>query len=154
MKNFACPINVTRARTTLPSKARPRYLIAILLAFISVTTPALAFAPDSLMGTLQGIVSAIGPDGQQFSTPGAKVRLIGSSREATSLSLVAADSGEYRFSGVPPRSYTLEVAVDGFDNVARPITIHAGETTVENVKLEVKSVREEVPVTAARQGLK
>ena len=153
MKNFACPINVTRSGTTLPSTARPRYLIAILLAFIAVTTPALVFAADSLMGTLQGTVSAVGPDGQNYSTPGAKVRLIGSSRDATSLSVVAADSGEYRFGSVPPGSYTLAVAVDGFDNVAKPITIHAGETAVENVKLEVKSVREEVTVSATREGI-
>jgi len=55
---------------------------------------------------------------------------------------------------VRPGSYQLEVALDGFENVTRPITIHAGETTVENVKLKVKGVRAEVTAQAERVGLR
>jgi len=104
------------------------------------------------MGTLQGTVSAVGADGQSYGAPGAKVRLSGASRNA-SLLAVADDSGDYKFGSVPPGSYQLEVALEGFENAAKPITIHAGETTVENVKLEFKSVREEVTVSTTREGV-
>ena len=151
MKNSVFPIKFIRAGTT-PSNARPTYLIAILLALVSLVTPASSRAGESVMGALHGIVIAAGPDGQSYNAPGAKVRLSGTSQNS-SMSAIADDSGEYKFGSVPAGRYTLEVTVDGFENVTRPITIHAGETTVENVKLDVKSVREEVTAQAERVGL-
>jgi hypothetical protein len=150
MKSSAC---LSNTKTKTISSSRLGHLIAILLALAPVVVPALVLAADSPVGALQGTISAASPSGRSYGAPGAKVRLIGTSRDASSLSIVADDSGEYRFGNVTPGSYALEVALDGFDDVAKPITIHAGETTIENVKLEVKSMREEVTISAAREGV-
>jgi hypothetical protein len=124
----------------------------MLLAIVSLVSSAPAHAAESIMGALHGTVSAAGHDGQGHSAPGAKVRLSGMSQNG-SMSVVANDSGEYKFGSVTPGSYTLEVTLDGFEQVTRPVAIHAGETTIENVKLEAKSVRAEVIVQADRVGL-
>jgi hypothetical protein len=140
MKNLVCLSKLIMAGTMRRANAKSAYLIAILLTLVSLATPVSSYEGDSLMGTVHGTVSVTGPDGQSYSASGAKVRLIGTSLNA-SLVVLADDSGEYKFGSVPPGSYKLEVALDGFENVARPITIHAGETTVEDVRLEPKNVR-------------
>jgi hypothetical protein len=152
MKKSVCPFRLIRAGTSR-STWRPTYLIAILLALVSLVTPALSRTGECAEGSLHGTVSTAGPDGRSYSAPGAQVRLSGTSQDRA-MSAVADDSGEYKFGSVPTGRYTLEVTLDGFENVTRPIIIHAGETTVENVKLEVKSVQEAVTAQAERVGLK
>jgi hypothetical protein len=138
MKNLVCLPKLITART-MPEANAKSYVIAILLTLVSLATPVSSYG-DSRMGTVHGTVSVIGPDGQRHSASGAKVQLIGTPLNA-SLVVLAADSGEYKFGSVPPGTYKLEVALDGFEKVARPITIHAGETTVEDVEIELKNVR-------------
>jgi hypothetical protein len=156
MKNFVCPSG--SARTTQNSCARPVYLIAILLALVSFVAPAQSRPLDSPAGSVHGTVLVISPDGRSHVASGAQVRLIGATKDASQLA-VADYSGRYKFDGVPAGGYQLEVALgifelDIFEKVAKPITIRAGETTVEDVKLELKGVGDEVTVKAERVGLK
>ena len=150
MKNFVCLSNLGRA---LRSSAGPAYLIAILLTLASFASPAQSRPTDSLAGSVHGTVNVIGPDGQSYGAPGAQVRLISATRDASQL-VVADDAGQYKFDSVRPGSYQLEVTLDGFEKVARPIAIRAGEAMIENAKLEVKSVRAEVTAQAERVGLR
>jgi hypothetical protein len=113
------------------------YLIAILLALVSFVAPAQSRPLDFPAGSVHGTVLVISPDGRSHVASGAQVRLIGATKDA-SQSAVADYSGQYKFDGVPPGGYQLEVALDIFKKVAKPITIRAGETTVEDVKLELK----------------
>ena len=152
MKNFVCPSKPGSARTTQGSCAGPVYLIAILLALVSFVAPAQSRPLDSPAGSVHGTVLVISPGGRSHVASGAQVRLIGATKDASQLAL-ADDSGQYKFDGVPPGGYQLEVALDTFEKVTRPITIRAGETTVEDVKLELKGVRNEVTVQAERVGL-
>ncbi|HVS83234.1 MAG TPA: carboxypeptidase-like regulatory domain-containing protein [Pyrinomonadaceae bacterium] len=152
MNKSVGPFRHIRASNTLQSNATPTYLIAILLALVSLVTPAASRAGESVMGALRGTVRAAGPSGQSYRAPRAKVRLSQTSQDS-SMSAIADDSGEYKFGSVPAGRYTLEVTLDGFEKVARLITIHAGETTVENVKLEVNSVPADITAQAERVGL-
>ena len=138
MKNLVCLSKLITART-MPQSNPKSYLIAILLSLVSLATPVSSYG-DFRMGTVHGTVSVIGPDGRRYSASGAKVQLIGTPLSA-SLVVLAADSGEYKFGSVPPGTYKLEVGLDGFESVARPIAIHAGETTVEDVRFELKNAR-------------
>ena len=152
MKNFACSFELSRARTSPRASALPAYLVAILLTLGSLVSLALANPTDSPAGSVHGTVLVISQDGRSHVASGAQIRLIGAARDA-SQSAVADDSGQYKFDGVRPGGYQLEVTLDSFEKVAKPITIRAGESTVEDVKLELKGVREEVTVKAARVGL-
>ena len=152
MKNFVCLSKLSSARTARRSSALPVYLIAILLALVSFVAPAQSRPVDSPAGSVHGTVLVINPDGRSHVASGAQIRLIGATRDASQLA-VADDSGHYKFDSVRPGGYQLEVALDSFEKVAKQITIRAGVTTVEDVKLEAKGVREEGPVRAERVGL-
>jgi len=152
MKNFVCPSKPGRARTTQNSSAGLVHLIAILLALVSFVAPAQSRALDSPAGKVHGTVLVMGPDGVSHVVSGVQIRLIGATRDASQLA-VADDSGQYKFDGVRPGAYQLEVALDSFEKVTKQITIRAGETTVEDLKLELKGARDEVTVKAERVGL-
>jgi hypothetical protein len=152
MRNFVRLHILGTAKTKPSSDFKPSQLIASLMFLALLATPVFSYSCDALVGTVLGTVSTIGPDGQSYNAPGAKVRLISTS-QSISLFVLADDSGEYKFGGVMPGSYKLEVALDGFEDTTRLITIHAGETATENVKLEVKTVREEVTINTSREGL-
>jgi hypothetical protein len=152
MKNYVCFFALSSARPSPRSSALPAYLVAILLTLGSLVSPALASPTDSPAGSVHGTVLVINPDGRSHVASGAQIRLIGATRDASQLA-VADDSGQYKFDGVRPGGYQLAVALDSFEKVAIPITIRAGETTVEDVKLELKGVRDEVTVKAKRVGL-
>ena len=152
MKNFVCSFELSSARTSPRSSALPAYLVAILLTLGSLVSPALANRTDSPAGSVHGTVLVIGPDGRSHAASGAQIRLIGATRDASQLA-VADDSGHYKFDGVRPGGYQLEVTLDSFEKVAKSITIRAGESTAEDVKLEFKGVRDEVTVKAERVGL-
>ncbi len=152
MKNLVCPSKPGRARTTQSSSAGPVHLIAMLLALVSFVAPAQSRSLDSPAGKVHGTVLVIGPDGVSHVASGVQIRLIGATRDASQLA-VADDSGQYKFDGVRPGGYQLEVALDSFEKVTKQITIRAGETTVEDLKLELKGARDEVTVKAERVGL-
>jgi hypothetical protein len=152
MKNFVRPSKPGRARTTKSSCAGPVYLIAILLALVSFVAPAQSRPLDSPAGSVHGTVLVISPDGRRHVASGAQILLVGATRDASQLA-VADDSGQYKFDGVRPGGYQLEVVLDRFEKVAKPITIRAGETTVEDVKLELKRLRDEGTAKAERVAL-
>jgi hypothetical protein len=152
MKNFLCLSNLSSARTSRSSSARLAYPIAILLTLAAFASPSQSRPIDFPAGSVHGTINVISPDGQSYGAPGAQVRLIGATRDALQLA-IADDSGQYRFGSVRPGSYQLEVALDGFEKVTRPLTIHASEAISENVNLVVKGVREEGSTKAERVGL-
>lgn len=152
MKNSLCLSRLSSASTSRSSSARLVYPIAILLILAAFTSPSQSRPIDSPTGSVHGTINVISPDGQSSGAPGAQVRLIGATRDALRLA-IADDSGQYKFGSVRPGSYQLEVALDGFEKVTRPLTIHAGEAISENVNLVVKGGREEESAKAARVGL-
>ena len=152
MKNFAYCSKLSSARTARSSSARLVYPIAILLTLAAFASPLQSRPIDSPAGSVHGTVNVITPDGRSYGAPGAQVRLIGATRDALQVA-IADDSGQYKFDSVRPGSYQLEVALDGFEKVTRPLTIRAGEAISENVNLVVKGGREEESARAERVGL-
>src|SRR5260370_41342199 len=136
MRNTARLRRLITASLKSRSKSNLFHLIAILMSLALLAPPAFSRSGDALMGTILGTVSTIGPDGQSHNAPGAKVRLESTS-PASSLFALADDSGEFKFGSLSPGSYKLEVALEGFAETERIVTIHAGETAVENVNLMV-----------------
>ena len=147
MKNTARLYRLITAKLKPCSSSNLSHLIAILMFLALAVTPVFSHPGDALMGTILGTVRTIGADGQNHNAPGAKVRLE-STAQTSSLFALADNSGEFKFGSVPAGSYKLEVAVEGFEDAARIITIHGGETAVEYIKLGVKSIHEAVTKNA------
>ena len=152
MRNTAELRKLISGKLKSRSRSNPSLLITILMSLATLATPAFSRSPDALMGTILGTVRIIRPNGQSNDATGAKVRLE-STAQTNSLFVLADDSGEFKFGSVPPGSYKLEVALEGFEDTARMVTIHAGETAVENIQLEIKRVYEEVTIDSTRGGV-
>src|ERR1700741_4940894 len=79
---------------------------------------------------------------------GAKVTLT-SSQNGIIRSYTTQDSGLFTFTLLPPAVYSLEVKVTGFkDYKQRAISLGAGQTVQQNVRLTVGSTSETIEVTA------
>jgi hypothetical protein len=72
-------------------------------------------------------------------------------REAEITETSANDAGDYEFTKLSPGKYTLEASLEGFESTSETITVRAGKTLVENVKLELANQTASVPVTATAQ---
>ena len=151
MKNFVWPSRLSSEHTSPRSIVAAPYLFAILLTLAPFAAAAQSRPIDSPTGSLHGTVSVISPDGQSHGAPGAQVRLTGAAKDTFQLT-IADDSGQYKFDSLCPGNYQLEVTLDGFEEVTKPMIVCAGETNVENIQLVTKSARK-VTAKAERVGL-
>ena len=123
-----------------------RAALLSLLSIVLLSGIADAQQPQSATGSLRGAVATAAPDGQSYNVPGASLKL---KSETRSLDAVTDDAGEYLFKDLLPSAYTLEVSVQGFKTATKTITVRAGETSVENISLEVADVTATVTVTSS-----
>src|SRR5260370_27279227 len=127
-------------------------LVAALLSLLSIVIfSGIASAQPApvVTGTLHGAVATVAPDGPSYSVPGASLKL---KAPTQTLDAVSDDAGNYQFTNLPPGDYTLEATVQGFKTASKAITIQAGETSVENIKLEVADVTATVTVPSSTFG--
>lgn len=126
-------------------RPRTQYMLVILLATLIFSGDANAQEAKSAMGIVRGAVATAGPDGVSYNLPGANIKL----KQATQIAETSAnDAGEYEFGKLLPGEYTLEVTVEGFKSSSKTIAIRAGETLVENVKLELADITASVTVAS------
>jgi len=128
-------------------------LIAMLLSILLIAIQSgAAYAQDerSTTGALRGAVTVTGSDWQTYSISGASLKLKGTSQVAAAISN---DAGEYEFAAFPPGVYTLEVSAEGFKTASKAVTLRAGETSVENISLEVAQIAETVTITSGVEGI-
>lgn len=64
-------------------------------------------------------------------------------------SVETAEDGSYEFSNVPAGSYTVTTHREGIPDVARNVTVQAGETVTLNFRLRLVGPREQITITAA-----
>jgi len=117
----------------------------------------LVFATQAMAGTeggaLRGTATALGANDQAYNVPGALVKLTGTVAGSSSLSVVTNDDGEYKFTDLNPGLYTLEITAQGFATQTRRITIRPSETTVEDIRLEIETVKTTVTVNTQSEGV-
>ena len=105
---------------------------------------------QSETGRVRGSVTTTLRHGLSYSLAGANLKL---KREAQIAETSANDAGEYEFTKLSPGKYTLEASLEGFESSSKTITVRAGKTLFENVKLELANQTASVTVTSTAQRL-
>src|SRR6476469_8840240 len=122
-------------------KVRSRTLL--MLACL-VLCPALAFAQASVSGTVRDASGAVLPG---VTVEASSPILIEKSRNATT-----DGSGQYRFTNLPPGTYTLAFTLSGFTTVKREGVAVSGSGVVPvSVELSVGTPTESIPLTGGSQ---
>ncbi len=97
-------------------------------------------SPD---GTLRGTITAASPQDEPLAIGGASLKLTGTAPGAKPLSTFSYEQGNYEFADLPPGSYNLEAALQGFKTVTRSVTIGPTAAVVENIGLELEERHDE-----------
>ena len=115
-----------------------------------VTFMALSFdLTPALAQRTSGVILGKVADESGGVVPGVTVTLRGVAVQGTPTA-VTTETGVYRFPSVPPGTYALEFALQGFETLRREgITISAADAIEVNVALRVSSLAETVTVTGA-----
>lgn len=130
-----------------------RSLGLLALAGLVLGAPAAARAGQAIAGALEGTVTIAGPEGEPFQVPGVTVTLTGIAPDLPSLTVTSDEAGRYEFGAVPAGPYLLRATLPGFRDVTRRVTITGGRKGVEDVRLELAAVTEEVTVRAALDSI-
>jgi hypothetical protein len=117
----------------------------IVAAVMLTAGPAVAAQPPS--GSVAGVVSFVGPDGQPFVLPGVTVALT-CGRDGVAVTGVSNERGEFRFGQVPPGVCSVVAELQGFRSGTTTLEVTAAETTEAALRLELDTLREEVNVAA------
>jgi Carboxypeptidase regulatory-like domain/TonB dependent receptor len=118
-------------------------LVGIAL-FVLIGSQSFYGQNQEVAATLKGTVM----DSTGLPINGAKVTLT-SAQNGIVRTYATQDSGLFTFTLLPPAVYSLEVNVTGFkDYKARAISLGAGQTVQQNVRLTVGSTSETIEVTA------
>jgi TonB dependent receptor/Carboxypeptidase regulatory-like domain/TonB-dependent Receptor Plug Domain len=129
------------------SPPRRSSLLRVLLPLLAIIFAGIASAQEARneMATLRGVVVTAVPDGQSYDIPAAMLKLKRGTQVAET---TANDAGEYEFTRLFAGEYTLETTVPGFKASSKTITIRAGDTSIENISLEVADVTASVTVSS------
>ena len=116
---------------------------ALILGFICA--PGIATAQTEA-GTLQGKTTALSPKGQPFPIGGVTIKLTANAPGLQPVVAYSNENGEYELQDLPAGPYTLDATIEGFKPVTRKITITAGQTLTEDIRLLLLEIRQKVEV--------
>src|SRR5580698_295680 len=116
----------------------------MLILLIAVATAPSLLAQSLVSGDLTGAVT----DPSGAVVPNAKVSLKSAATGETRTTVTSA-VGAYRFSLLPPGSYTVTVSADGFNNTSDMVTVNVGQATIADVKMMVGANTQTIEVNSA-----
>lgn len=133
---------------------RPLALVLLLggvPALASAQQPAAPLRPPAASAQAAPSISGIVSTQRTIPLGGALVSLL--ARGAEVASYVSDGEGAFRFDGLEPGSYTIVVALDGFDTLTLPVTLAAGQPLSLEADLRIAAVSERVEVVATTSAL-
>src|ERR1700722_2823514 len=118
--------------------------VICLAGMIAMVLGLQGFAQVAPTGTISGLVS----DASGAAIANAQVKVTNTDTNVT-LTSTTGSFGGYRFSALPAGRYDVMVTMAGFKTeTEKGVTLDVGQEAVENVKLAIGSVGEQVVVTA------
>lgn len=138
-----CGTRTSRGRTYLLFAAT---LFVVLLGAMPTfgyddTNDASNPAPATIQGTL-----TTSQDNAPAGVAGVSVKLISSSANSNPLTADTDEAGHYEFTRLRPGNYTISIEVPGFKKISKPISLGPGQTVVQDLKLELETVTDQVEV--------
>lgn len=132
-----------------PLKTKGARLMRIRVLISAVVVCLFSFSSAVVLSqTVQGVITGTITDPTGGVVPNATVTITNVGTNATQTTTSASD-GAYRFSLVPPGTYTLEVKAASFAVVrASGVVVQASQTVPFDVKLELAKTSETIEVTA------
>lgn len=128
---------------------RAKFGLAGLFGCIVILALSTITAHAQFRAAVQGVVS----DSAGAAVPGATITLTNKETSATQRT-ASSNEGFYRFSGLPPGTYSVAVEQQGFNRrVIEEIKVDAEATTGQDIVLEAGVISETVTVNADNVGL-
>jgi Carboxypeptidase regulatory-like domain len=121
-----------------------RTLLAVLL-FTFIAIPIIATAQIQT-GTLRGATTATSAQGQPIRVGGVAIKLTANAPGLPPETAYSNEAGEYELTDIPAGPYTLDATIEGFKPVTRKITITAGKTLTEDIRMQLLELKQKIEV--------
>jgi hypothetical protein len=119
-----------------------RHLLVFVVAAI------LAIPSISLAQTERGAISGVVLDETKAAVPGVAIKVVNTGTNIA-ITVISSDSGSFSAPNLPPGTYRIEAALEGFrTSIVEGIVLTAGATARVDVALNLGSMAEAVTVTA------
>lgn len=105
------------------------------------------------MGSIRGVVTSLGPDGQPLYLAGAKVTIRPESPDGWSLATLSNDRGEFSFIDLAEGTYAVTAELSGFKPVTQSVSLKAGAVAEIRIELELAPLTGGVTVTPEAETL-
>jgi Carboxypeptidase regulatory-like domain/TonB dependent receptor-like, beta-barrel len=122
-----------------------RTMLAAALLFVFISIPGIA-AAQIQTGTLRGTTTATGPQGKPIPVGGVAIKLTANAPGLPPETAYSNESGEYELNDIPAGPYTLDATIEAFKPVTRKITITAGQTLTEDIRMQLQELKQRIEV--------
>jgi hypothetical protein len=119
-----------------------------LLVLTWLVTVLAASAQNQAPGTLQGVVTVTGSEGNVLPAQRVALHVAGTRPGAFSFTATTSDTGAYTIEHIPPGRYVLTASAPGFNAKTIKLSVQAGQTTLEDIRLQIAVLRQRVEVHA------
>ncbi len=106
-----------------------------------------------IKGSIKGVVTVQGPNGEFTVLEGMTLELSGGSQARVSLSVITDAAGHYQFDGLKAGTYQLQAHAEGLQSMTKTIPLGPDELLVENVVLQFQTVVQNVEVHDQAEGV-
>lgn len=154
-RDYGCTasgIGISGTKTVKPAHLLRIIFVVLVLILSTVSTFAQTGSADTAItdaGNIQGTLTT-SQDNSSPGLAGVTVKLARESGESLSTSETD-EAGHYEFTKLKPANYTISITLSGFKPITKAVTIGAGQTLVQNFKLELETVTDKVEVHEENQ---
>ncbi len=120
-------------------------ILAVALICVSICSPGF-MAAQTETGTLQGTTTALNPQGQPFPVGGVAIKLTANAPGLQPVVAYSDEKGKYEIPDLPAGPYTLDATIEGFKPIILKVTITAGQTLKQDIRLQFQEIRQKVEV--------
>ena len=93
-------------------------------------------------------MEAVSSEGHVFPVQGASIQVAGTGANAPNFTATTSENGAYKLENLPQGEYTLTASAPGFKSTSMKLTIQGGQATVENIRLGIEVLRQQIEVRA------